>query len=308
MSENVLYAAIMALVSLPLSIALAASGLPLTSAMLLFNPPKRVKVFRDKYGQQTATLCLLAGIVSILGLGCGAAVMWTQFPAAASFWLAWPLPAAPLAAVLVIGAVLAIIYRATWQTLKEKRAAQASIGVFATVSAWVLGYLFLSFFRHFAAIPADPSADPFLFLPPAASSAWLLLPWVLALSLAMAGALSPLYLIYRRDKDDFGRDYYSYALKMAAKWATFATLAALACQAGLFAILWPSVRDLPIRPSFFWGGGIGLVCFVMACLLWGLVLKSQNPLRLKLHCVTAFFLTVAGLAGVLASYAKFFLG
>jgi len=306
-SENVLYAAIMALVSLPLSIALAASGLPLTSALLLLNPPKRVKVFRDKYGQQTATLCLLAGIVSVVGLACGAAVIKIQFPAAGSFWLGWPLPTAPLAIVLVICAVLAIIYRATWQALKEKRAVQASIGVSATAAAWILGYLFVSFLRHFAATPSDPSTDPFLFLPPAVSYAWLLLPWVLGISLAMAGALSPLYLIYRRDKDDFGRDYYGYALKMAAKWATFSTLAALACQAGLFAILWPVVRDLPIRPSFFWGEGLGLVCLVMACLLWGLVLKNQNPLRLKLHCVAAFFLTVAGLAGVLASYAKFFL-
>lgn len=298
----------MALVCLPLSIALAASGLPLTSAVLLFNPPKRVKVFRDKYGQQTATLCLLAGIVSIIGLVCGAAVMKFQFPAAASFWLGWPLPTAPLAIVLLVCAVLAIIYRAAWQTLKEKRAAQASLGVSATASAWVLGYLFLAFLRHFVATPADPSDDPFFFLPPVVSSAWLLLPWVLSISLAMAGALSPLYLIHRRDKDDFGRDYYNYALKMAAKWATFSTLAALACQAGLFAMIWPAVRDLPIRPAFFWGEGIGLGCFVMACLLWALVLKNQNPLRLKLHCVAAFFLTVAGFAGVVASYVRFFLG
>lgn len=308
MSENVLFAAIMALVSLPLSIALAASGLPLTSALLLLNPPKRVKVFRDKYGQQTATLCLLAGIVGSAGLACGAVAIGAQFPAAASFWLGWPLPAAPLAAVLALCAVLAVIFRATWQALKDKRAVHAAIGLSATASAWILGYLFLSFLRHFSAIPTDPSADPFLFLPPGASSAWPLLPWVLGLSLAMAGALSPLYLIYRRDKDDFGRDYYSYALKLAAKWATFSTLASLACQAGLFAILWPLVRDLPIRPAFFWGEAAALVCFIMACLLWGLVLKSQNPLRLKLHCLAAFVLAVLGLAGVTASYARFFLG
>lgn len=306
MSEHVLFAAVTALVCLPLSLALAASGLPLTSAALLLHPPKRIKVFRDKYGQQAASCCLLAGLVATLCMGGGAILIQGRFPAAASFWLDWPLPIVPIAAGLVVSAGLAVVYRAAWQTLKNNRAAHSAIGICATLAAWILGYLFLSFLRHFAVSSIDPSQDPALFVPPLDSAGWLFLPCALALSLAMAGASASLYLIYRRDKDDFGRDYYTYALKLASKWALFSTLAAVAVQAGLFAKLWPSVRDLPIRSVFFWGEGLALGSFALACLLWGLVLKSQNPLRLKLHCIVGFVLAWAGLAGMMAAWAKFY--
>ncbi|WP_243363349.1 hypothetical protein [Fundidesulfovibrio terrae] len=308
MNENLLFAAITALVCLPLSLALAAAGLPLASASMLLNPPKRVKVFRDKYGQQTATFCLLAGIIATACLGAAAGFLPMVFPAAASFWLGWPLPLAPLAALLVLCAVLAVAYRATWQILKENRPAHAAMGMAATVCGWGLGYLFLSFFRHFAVSSADPAADPTLFLPPLDSASWLLLPSVLALTLAMAGASAPLYLIYRREKDDFGRDYYNYALKMAGKWALGGSAGALASQGALFALLWPVVRDMPIRASFFWGEAVALTAFVMAGLLWSMVLKNQNPLRLKLHCVTGYALAVAGLSGMAVAVSRFFFG
>jgi hypothetical protein len=307
-NENLLFAAVTALACLPLSLALASAGLPLASAALLLNPPKRVKVFRDKYGQQTATFCLLTGLLSVACLGAAAGFMPSVFPAAASFWLGWPLPLAPLAVLLVLAAGLSVAYRATWQTLKENRPIHAALGMAATACAWGLGYLFVSFARHFAVSPADPAADPALFLPPLASASWVLLPCLLALSLAMAGAAAPLYLIHRREKDDFGRDYYNYALKMASKWAMGGSLAAVASQAGLFAMLWPVVRDMPIRASFFWGEAVALAAFAMAGLLWTMVIKNQNPLRLKLHCVAGYLLAVAGLSGMAVAVARFFFG
>lgn len=308
MSEHLLFAAMTALVCLPLSLALAAAGLPLTSAVLLVNPPKRVKVFRDKYGQQTATLSLLFGIVAMASLAGGAVLLQLNFPAAASFWLGWPLPLTPIAGLLFIAAALAVIFRASWQSLKDKRPLHAAIGVAATLSGWGLGYLFLSFLRHFAVSSADPGADPTLFLPPLESAAWTHLPLSVALTIAMAGAAAPLYLIHRRDKDDFGRDYYNYALKLAAKWALGATLASLACLGVIAAGLWPAARELPIRPVFFWGGCSGLGCFLLACLLWMLVIRNQNPLRLKLHCAAAFLLAWCGISGVMLAGVKFFFG
>ena len=307
-SEHYLFAAITALVCLPLSLALAAAGLPVTSAVLLVNPPKRVKVFRDKYGQQTATLCLVSGLVAALGLGGGGAAIQLNFPAVASFWLDWPLPTGPLAAALVLAAGLALVYRAAWQSLKDNRLAHAIIGCSATLAAWGFGYLFVAFLRHFTLSAVEPGWDPAFFLPPLNSASWPLLVLCTALSLALAGAYATLYLIYRRDKDDFGRDYYNFALKLASKWALFSTLAALAASAGLFALIWPVVRDLPVRPAFFWGEGLALVSFFMACTLWALVIRNQNPLRLKLHCITACLLAFTGLAGLMFASFKYFFG
>jgi hypothetical protein len=307
-SENLLFLAMAALVCLPLSLILAAGGLPMTSALLLFSPPKRFKVFRDKYGQQTATFCLLAGVASAVFLAGGGILVRSACPAAASFWLGWPLPIAPLTGCLALSGALALAYRAAWQGLKNNKAAHACLGLGASLAAWILGYLFVSFFRHFAVSPAGPGLDPSLFLPPLASAAWPHLPLVWALSLTMAGASTSLYLIHRRDKDDFGRDYYNYSLKLACKWSLFSALGAMAALAWLAAMLWPAVRNLPVRTEFFWGESTGLGCLVMACLLWGLVLKSRNPLRLKLHCVSAAILAWIALTGMAVGSVKFFLG
>lgn len=307
-NEHYLFAAFTALVCLPLSLALAAAGLPVTSAVLLVNPPKRVKVFRDKYGQQTATLCLLAGLAAAVGIGGGAVLVQKNFPAVASFWLGWPLPVMPLAAALVLAAGLALVFRAAWQALKDKRLAHAAIGCASTAAGWSFGYLFLAFLRHFVLSTAEPGADPSFFLPPLESASWLLFALSLPLSLALAGAYSTVYLIYRRDKDDFGRDYYNFALKLASKWALFSTFAALAALAGIFARIWPLVRDLPVRPFFFWGEGVAVMSLLMACTLWGLVIRNQNPLRLKLHCVAACLLAVTGLSGLMYANLKYFIG
>ncbi|WP_243311620.1 hypothetical protein [Fundidesulfovibrio agrisoli] len=308
MSELTLFAALTALVCLPLCFALAAAALPLTSAALLFNPPKRVKVFRDKYGQQTSTSCLLCGLVAVLGLVGGALALQSLAPASAAFWLGWPLPLLPLCAGLAVSAALAVVYRAVWQNLKDNRPLHSAIGVAATLAAWALGYLFVSFFRHYVLSPLQPSEDPFLFIPPLDSVAWLLLPAALGMSLALAGSVGTLYLIHRRDKDDFGRDYYNYGLKMGSRWSIAGAALAVASAAVAAVRLWPSVRDLPVRPVFFWGEAVFLCALAMAAILWGLVLRNQNALRLKVHLVAAFALSWLALSAQALVNLRFFLG
>jgi hypothetical protein len=307
-NENLFFAAQAAAVCLPLALALAASGLPLLSAPLLFKPEKRVKVFRDKFGQQTATFCLLTGLCALAFLGGGAALVNMNFPAAASFWLAAPVPLFPLGAAIALAGALAAAYRASWQALKDNRSLHASIGLAASLCAFAAAYLFLVFFRHFAVVASSPGLDPSLMIPPPGSAAWIMLPGLLALCPALAGALAPLYLIHRRDKDDFGRDYYNYALKLAAKWALASTAVALLAQAALTASLWPAVRDLPVRSVFFWGQGAAFACFAMACALWGILIRHQNPLSLKPHAVCAAIMSLAALGGLAASIGRFYLG
>ena len=308
MSDIILFVVLTALCCLPLALLFAAAGLPLTSAMLLFSPPKRVKVFRDKFGQQTATLCLLTGLAALVCLAAAGFLLARTSPAIASFWFAWPLPLAPLTAGLALAGLLALVYRALWQTLKQKRPVHAAIGVVATLAAWAQGYLFITFFRHLVTIASAPGADPALFAAPPDSLAWILLPLVCALSLALAGAAASLYLTLRRNKDDFGRDYYNYALKLACKWALFSSLPALALHSWFFIRLWPAVRELPIAPLLLWSENAAGICLVLACLLWAAVLKAKNPLRLKFLCLCAAALAWLALAAMAVGSVKYFLG
>ncbi len=308
MSELYILTAVSALACLPLSLALAAAGLPLTSASLLFSPPKRVKIFRDKYGQQTATFCLLAGMAACLGLAGGLAALRALLPGAAAFWLDMPVPLYVMAGGVLVCGGLAAAYRALWQSMKDNRPAHAALGLGATLCGWALGYCFVVFFRHFVVSASQPEADPALFLPPLASYAWFLLPQALLLSLGMAGAWAATYLIYRREKDDFGRDYYGYSLKLACRWALLGCAAALAVQAAMAVSLWPLVRDLPIRPVFFWSQAASCAATLLACALWVMVARSQNPMRLKLHCFAGCALAWLGLTGNMAACARFFLG
>jgi len=307
-NEQIIFLSFSALAGLILALALGAAGLPLASATPLVKPPKRVKVFRDKFGQQAATLALLLGVAGLAALASAGVVLHYRFPDVTAFWLAWPLPALPLAGCLLGAGVLTSIYRAAWQGMKNRRALHASLGLAASVLAWAFGYLALAFFRHFVLSPTQLTSDMAFFLPPADSCAWLLLPLLFALSLSQAGALVTLYCILRRNKDDFGRDYYTYALKLGAKWALPAAAAAMACQAGLLAKLWPLVRDLPARPLIFWSSATALGALALACILWILVIRNQTPLRLKLHLITAWVLSWVGLSGLCAAYARIFLG
>jgi len=307
-NEQVLIVAACVLSCLPLTLALAASGLPLASAALLFSPPKRVKVFRDKFGQQTATFCLLAGMVSLASLAAAAAFLQVKQPAAASFWLGWPLPLAPMAGGTILSMILAGLYRGLWQNMRDNRPVHAAIGLAATLSGWGLGYLLLSFLRHFVVSSVEASADPSLFLPPSDSGAWFLAAAIPALSLSLAGSLGSLYLIRRRDKDDFGRDYYNYALKLACRWSLVPLLPALGALGVLLAQVWPVVRNLPARPFFFWSVAGAAAAYLMAFLLWALVIKNQNPLRLKLHCIMGYVLSWLGLSGLLCAFATYYFG
>lgn len=308
MNEQIIFFCVSALFGLILALALGAAGLPLAGATPLMNPPKRVKVFRDKFGQQTATLALLLGLVGLAALTLSGVFLYIRFPDVTAFWLALPLPALPLGGCLIGAGALACVFRASWQSMKDRRSAHASLGIAATGFAWAFGYLTVASFRHFVLSPTPPTPDLAFFLPPMDSSAWLLLPLLFAVSLTQAGALATLYCISRRNKDDFGRDYYTYALKLGAKWAVMASAAAMAFQGALLAKLWPIARELSARPLIFWLSATAFGALVLAAILWLLVIRNQHPLRLKLHLVTAWVLSWVCLAGLAAVYSRIFMG
>lgn len=308
MSEYTVFLATLALCCLPLTLALAASGLPALAASLSLRPPKRLKVFRDKFGQQSTTFALFSGLFALLSLAGGAFTLAYRLPDVALFWLGWPLPDAPLAGCLAAAAFFLLTYRASWRALAGSRSLHALLGVLASLCGWAFGYLSLAALRHFLLSPTMPAAEQAFFLPEKTSAVWLMAPLILLLSLAAAAALGACYLLYRRDKDDFGRDYYNYVLKLCSRLALAATVLALGLQGALSWKLWPLVRDMPIRAPFFWIQSVSGAAALLACLLWALVLRGKNPLRMKLHLVAGAVLFWAGVSGQLGGYGLFYLG
>lgn len=116
------------------------------------------------------------------------------------------------------------------------------------------------------------------------------------LAIGIAGALSAFWLLIWRQRNDFGRDYYAFALPHSAKWGIAGTLVSLATafyaysRAGEFML--PELSEPPAL-------ALAALCYALpalACILWGLLLQSATPLRHKPGIVTALLTLFAGVA------------
>jgi hypothetical protein len=219
-----------------------------------------------------------------------------------------PLLAALAVAALAVG--LLALYCATWKKSGMPGAGHAAIGFLAFLSGLAAGFTILALAHRSlhgdlsggpspaaAAGSGFPSlaesADFFLF--PADSFFWPVLAHLLPLAAGAAGAFSALWTILFRARNDFGRDYYHFALPFSAKWAlagTFLSLPTLAfayARAGAFML-----PELSHAPSPLLGG----LCYGLpasACLCWLLLLRGDAPLRHKPGIVLAFFCLWGGL-------------
>ncbi|MBG3877180.1 hypothetical protein FVW20_09180 [Desulfovibrio oxamicus] len=139
-----------------------------------------------------------------------------------------------------------------------------------------------------AASPADTMNA--LIAAPADSLLWPVLGQSAFVAAGAAGALCLAWLLTRRDKDDFGRDYYNYALGVSARWALGGTLCAL--PVGVYVLYRAATLtspDLTALPPLLPLVGT-LVLPLAACGLWGTVIRSATPLRHKVGIVTALML------------------
>jgi hypothetical protein len=99
------------------------------------------------------------------------------------------------------------------------------------------------------------------------------------MSLSAAAGLGLFYLIMRRNKDDWGRDYYRFAAPFLGKWQFVGGIGTLAVLAWLFLSL-KGIINL-FLPQIFYAGAAGVVCLTAAMLLSLCLWFSENPMRLK---------------------------
>jgi len=242
-------------------------------------------VFLDKFGQQTTRMSLWSlAITALLAGGC-LAFAWLRLGldpepllAVDPLYLAWP------GGLLGLGVLLLGFSLAFWRPLKNR----SSIHVLLCLLAAATLVLF---------VPALVNVSGHLLLDPNQGAAGLDTAWwtpvwpirgayagpfigqLLLLGPGCAGAWTLVYVLRRRDRDDFGRDYYRYAAPLGARWALVFTLQLVfvAWMAWQSTGLWQETST----PETVWVLSIFPGMTGLAALLWIRVLRSPHPMRQK---------------------------
>ncbi|EHJ49282.1 hypothetical protein DFW101_3283 [Solidesulfovibrio carbinoliphilus subsp. oakridgensis] len=295
--------AAMVLIAAHLGLALAAAAIPCITSLVGLRQAKRLKIFIDKFGQQASTFALLGGLWVFVVLCAALVALHFLLPATAPSFLGLPLPLAAWAGPLLAGGAAFLAYRGLWQRLKAKKARHAVVGLSASLLLWLAFYAALAAARPLQ-VGLPPDTGPAFLLPPADSLFWRLLAEGLLLSLGLAGVFTGAWLVWRRDKDDFGRDYYNFTMRLAARIGFAALLASVAAMAWLGLGLLPVVGELSSRLTVAVGlYGTGML-LALVCL--GVVMPKENALRHKVLLAAAFLATLVALTGLCAGLAAIF--
>ena len=116
---------------------------------------------------------------------------------------------------------------------------------------------------------------------------WLGLALAHVLEFATAGGLGLLWLVLRRNVDDFGRDYYTFAAQWCASWATLGGWLGILLSGWLF---W-SLASVPVfsgQGFFLLAALVGWLCLLLSAILWTVVSYSATPMRHKAGMFVAY--------------------
>jgi hypothetical protein len=309
------------LLALPGLIAAGAKGM---SFFVALSGWASGKVFAGKLSKQLAEFGIL-----VLGLwlllvsarfGLWAAAWWPAGEVAQGFYaLFFDIPG-PL---VLLSTLVSIALVWLWQRSKQMTRVHLALGavcVFvwsATLAAFVAGALHR---LDNLTVETRLSLDKFA----AAMTtplAWLAWGQLFSLALAAGAGFGLLYLLARRNKEDYGRDYYCWSVKHCAWWAL---LAGIVHVNWVKAVFWYGVLARQERTDLAgadWISGViqafagheatpvlalALSLGLAACLCLIPVLRTQTPLRMKGWILLHAGLFVLSVAAVCRMYGDLF--
>jgi len=255
-------------------IGMAAFGSPIVALLGELAAKSKSKVFYDKYGQQTASMGVIVLILLTLVQAVGIALLITKYPQHADQVMAQQATFIPIFAAAGAYLLFGLPYLLLWKKMRNSKGMHIALGIAASIGAISMVALVipakLSFTFEGGTVAPEISA---LFLP-------MSIMYAIMIIVAAAG-LSCAWLIMRRNKDDFGRDYYNFSFPLAARWAFIPMIGFLACQGWLFTVLPETMKTMvtgtPLGIVWAIGAGLSLLCAI----IWLLIARSQTPLRLK---------------------------
>lgn len=277
----------------------AAGGAPLLALLGERLAIARKRVFLDKLGGQ---LIAMAGILALCTIPF---TLGTWFMSWAGGWVALylkqpdlPLPAFSLelagplnllcGGLYALALIFLLLYWLTWKPMRKHKGTHSFLGVLTVFFCLLALLVILAAKRTGLNNPelfsADLSPEAFVasFSNLTLTSPFLpLVAECLAMCVAAGAGIGLFYLLIRRNKEDFGRDYYNFALKKAASWALVSGSLCLFLGGWLAFVLLPELRMLQFQQPKVIYFATGLLCQVLACLCWGLVQAGATPLRNK---------------------------
>lgn len=296
---------------------LAAMASPWVAAFCQGLARRRQRVFYDKFAKQIAQMGLLFALAT-LPCSLGALVLMHQYhPATQTPGMPHPLeqPPALLAAALCLEALVLLgVYAGDWSRWKTRRPLQNVLGWAAGASTFMALCLALVvkwlLATHPEALVTPPFPDRVLealaSLTPL-STLWPFLALAACGGVGAAGVLGGAYLLTRRDREDYGRDYYAFACRAAA-WTGVAGLPPAMLSAWwLLWIVLPRFPEGPLSPVWRLGAGGAVLLGAVAMALLT-VAKAEQPLRKKptlILCTLLLCMAVVGLGFLVAKLYSF---
>ncbi len=244
-------------------------GIPAVAFLSELTGIIRQKVFMDKFAKQAARL----GLLFIYSILLGVAGAWTisiYYFDNPGPWIKYDTFWNFNLYLCLLAAGLFSLYFFLWDKLKKIKSFHLFLGALAVLSVKIfLILLFWAFYRELMVIPeVIPGLDS-IFLP--------ILTQIFIISLSGGAALTLVYLLARRNRDDFGRDYYRFALGFGAKWALFFTLASPLTCVWLYLVM---DNGFDFTYTAVPGAIYAFAVILTALVLWRII-KSDQPLRNK---------------------------
>ncbi len=204
------------------------------------------------------------------------------------------------AGLLLFASIFLSIFRFSWKVWKKHRLILQCLAIVA--SCWYA----MAFYGIICIISADnalalgieyPLSLNAFYVPSLDSSLLTVILFLLPLSFALAGGIATFWLIIRRNRDDFGRDYYAQMLPWCASWARNAWIFYWLILLSVTALQWLDLlqkENYLSNPEF-----MRSVAFVFMWLipgiLWAIVIKSAYPLRHKFTLILAFIFSLCSI-------------
>lgn len=259
------------------------------------------KIFYDKFAAQLSRMGSQLGLLCALAISGGLISYTLENPGFFAGFLRTVLISA--FAVAALGFVLFFVYSQLWKACKKHKVLHSSIGAVAALTLLAGAYMLLGLKNAEllpVAIPAPDASQWDIFLQVYGAKAnalfYPLLAFLGTVGISTAAIFGLCYLLLRRNKDDFGRDYYNFSLGYCSMWALLGGVLQtipsvfLLLQAMPLAVLQAEGFANPL--FLVWAAGILLP--LLACIIWAVTAKSAMPLRHKAGIIGGLVLFIAG--------------
>lgn len=247
----------------------------------------------DKCAKQLATLGLILGWCLLIG-----ARIWIFFNTDSY------VPRSNLGKIIELGwgclgiaVVTSSLHFALWKPFKSHKIMHGSLALLSGINGTLAVVAILGSIRLFSALDLPNAAELNLyelfnfrlFPSPLDYACGLFFPLIAG----MPAAFALVWLLVRRRRDDFGRDYYNNMIPWCARWAFVAWifisgLYLLTVVADLWQMISTGSFDLGLDEGVTYA--LRFLPALVACRIWFLVSRSPMPLRHKPEIIAAFIL------------------